>query len=189
MAGRELVLGDNGLSKGFQQENVRLTITKALRLNYGSHLKENRLLDFSSYHISLKYYRKHLFCLYLKLFKLEFHFLKSAPHLEQKNMSLHFESAPPHIWYLMQTFGGRLIPFPFVLWQSLKLPEPSLCVTCVWLNSSIELSGVNEEAIIAIVGRVITGAHRGAIMSGVSADGVKPAHKRSSTSYRLLPQR
>ena len=93
MAGRELVLGDNGLSKGFQQENVRLTITKALRLNYGSHLKENRLLDFSSYHIYLKYYRKHLFCLYLKLFKLEFHFLKSASsHSEGKNMSLHLES-------------------------------------------------------------------------------------------------
>ena len=133
VAGRELGLGDNGLSKGVQQENVRLTITKALRLNYGSHLKENRLLDFSSYHISLKYYRKHLFCLYLKLFQLEFHFLKSAPDLERKNMSLHFESAPPHIWYLMQTFAPKIDPLSICSLTVLKTPRtlPAVCHMCV----------------------------------------------------------
>ena len=134
VAGRELVLGDNGLSKGFQQENVRLTITKALRLNYGSHLKENRLLDFSSYHISLKYYRKHLFSFYLKLFKLEFHFLKSAPHLERKNMSLHFESAPPHIWYLMQTFAPKIDLLSICSLTVLKTPRtlPPVSHVCDW---------------------------------------------------------
>ena len=64
-------------------------------------------------------------------------------------MSLHFESAPPHIWYLMQTFSPKIDPLSICSLTVLKTPRTlPLCHMCV-----IELvdgpSGVNEEAIIA----------------------------------------
>ena len=45
-------LGDNGLSNPIQQENVRLAITKALRLNYSISRSKNQLL-FKKEQISL----------------------------------------------------------------------------------------------------------------------------------------
>ena len=170
--------------------NVRLTITRALRLNYTRRLKKNRLPDFPFFHTLIHFEKKSFSAVYtcetipigISLSEMSKFTFWGEKHVAPFRVGLIFG-----IW--CKLLPRRLIPFPFVLWQSLKLPEPSPCVTCVWLNSFDGPSGVNEEAIIAIVGRVITGAHRGAIMSGVSADGVKPAHKRSSTSYRLLPQR
>ena len=54
--------------------------------------------------------------------------------------------APPHIWYLMQTFW-RLIPFPFVLWQSLTpwtVTAPSPCAICVEMTILAQQSLVSE---------------------------------------------
>ena len=172
--------------------NVRLTITRALRLNYTRRLKKNRLLDFPFYHTLIlleekKWQNLSLLFIPLKLFQLEFHFLKwASSHSEGKNMSLHFESDSylvfdanfcPKDWSRFHLFSDRA-PSPWT-------PPPG--VTCVWLNSlrSTELSkwrsdygGVRVNT--AVHKRVIIGAHRGVIMRAVSAapPRVKGARKR-----------
>ena len=150
-------LGDNGLSNPIQQENVRLAITKALRLNYSisrrsknqpfkkSDLSCGRDLD-SGTQVSgsLGYCPLYLWNIFFNtpffwhdlsfsLQEVDLHFPSSHIRNGKTCRSISILPAPPHIWYLMQTFW-RLIPFPFVLWQSLTpwtVTVPSRCAICV----------------------------------------------------------
>ena len=173
--------------------NVRLTITRALRLNYTRRLKKNRLLDFPFYHTLIlleeKNDRIYLCCLYLWNYSnWNFTFWNEQVHI-LRGKTCRSISSRTHIWYLMQTFAPKIDPASICSLTGPPLPEhpPTPRVTCVWLNSlrGTELSkwrsdygGVRVNT--AVHKRVIIGAHRGVIMRAVSAapPRVKGARKR-----------
>ena len=126
--------GDNGLSNPIQQENVRLAITKALRLNYSISRSKNQPL-FKKEQISLaegtwilglkfqnpeslllpplcmKYFflTHHSFgmtsMISLSLCKkLSYTFPQVTFGMEKHVAPFRVCPPPPHIWYLMQTF-------------------------------------------------------------------------------------
>ena len=147
--GRELVLGDNGLSKPAPTGKCTTDHYQGFAPELQQPLQKEQIARFLfllRLNTSLKEkYGLYLSCLYLKLLELEFHFLKSASHLERKNMSLHLESDASYLVFDAKFCPPRLIPFPFVLWQSLTPwtvnppPPHSLCHMCV-----IELTGMDR---------------------------------------------